>query len=48
MGSTDRGLSPGGQLIGWLALAALAGVVAAIGPACKAIRTKVLGAIAYE
>ncbi len=39
---------PTGQLLTWLVVAALAGVVAAIGPARKASRMKVLDAIAYE
>jgi putative ABC transport system permease protein len=39
---------PSGQLLAWLILAAVAGVIAAIGPARKASRMKVLDAIAYE
>ena len=39
---------PIGQLIGLLVLAALAGVLAAIGPARRASRLDVLEALAYE
>lgn len=48
----DDGLAsfaiPYGQLVVWVALAALAGVVAAIGPARKASRLDILRAISYE
>ncbi len=48
----DEGLGtfalPGTQLAVWFALAAAAGVIAAVGPARKASRMKVLDAIAYE
>ncbi|MDH5292605.1 MAG: FtsX-like permease family protein [Acidimicrobiia bacterium] len=48
----DDGLSsfalPAGQLGLWLALAALAGVIAAAGPARKAAKMNVLSAISYE
>ncbi len=39
---------PAVQLAAWLAVAALAGIVAAIGPARGASKMKVLEAIAYE
>ena len=39
---------PGSQLVVWLLLAVAAGVVAAIGPARKASRMRILEAIAYE
>ncbi len=39
---------PAGQLLTWLALAAVAGVVAAAGPARTASRMNVLDAISYE
>jgi putative ABC transport system permease protein len=39
---------PIGQLIGLLVLAAIAGVLAAIGPARRASRLDVLEALAYE
>ncbi len=39
---------PGVQLVVWLLVAALAGVIAAIGPARKASRMRILEAIAYE
>jgi putative ABC transport system permease protein len=39
---------PGGQLIIWLMAAAIAGVLASIGPARKASRLNVLRAISYE
>lgn len=51
-GLADQGLGsftlPGGQLAVWLAVSAVAGVVAAIFPARKASRLDVLQAIAYE
>ncbi len=43
-----RALDPGGPLVLMLVLAALAGVVAAIGPARRASRLDVLEALAYE
>ena len=39
---------PVGQLLVWLALAAVAGVIAAVGPARTASKMNVLEAIAYE
>jgi putative ABC transport system permease protein len=39
---------PTGQLVVWLVVAALAGVLAAVGPARKASRLDVLKAISYE
>jgi putative ABC transport system permease protein len=39
---------PAGQLVIWLVVAALAGVLAAVGPARKASRLDVLKAISYE
>lgn len=39
---------PGSQLVVWLLVAVAAGVVAAIGPARKASRMRILEAIAYE
>ncbi|MDH5372541.1 MAG: FtsX-like permease family protein [Acidimicrobiia bacterium] len=39
---------PGSQLAAWLLVAAVAGVLAAIGPARKASRMRILEAIAYE
>jgi putative ABC transport system permease protein len=39
---------PAGQLMVWLALAAVAGVVAAAGPARTASKMNVLEAISYE
>jgi len=48
----DEGLGsfalPGAQLILWLIVAAIAGLVASIGPARKAARLNVLAAISYE
>ena len=48
----DQGLGdlalPGGQLVAWIVLAALAGIIAAVGPALKAGRRRILDAIAYE
>lgn len=48
----DEGLGsftfPGGQLATWLVAAALAGVLASIGPARKAAKLDVLKAISYE
>jgi len=48
----DQGLGaftlPGGQLAAWIIVAALAGVIAAVGPARKAGRMRILDAIAYE
>jgi putative ABC transport system permease protein len=48
----DDGLAsfaiPFGQLGVWVALAALAGVIAAIGPARKASRLDILRAISYQ
>jgi putative ABC transport system permease protein len=48
----DQGLGdlalPGGQLVAWIVLAALAGIIAAVGPARKAGRMRILDAIAYE
>ena len=39
---------PGAQLAGWIVIAGVAGVIAAIGPARKASRMRILDAIAYE
>jgi len=48
----DEGLGsfalPGGQLVVWLLAAAVAGLVASLGPARKAARLNVLTAISYE
>ncbi len=39
---------PGGQLVMWLVVAGLAGVIASVGPARKAARLDVLRAISYQ
>jgi putative ABC transport system permease protein len=39
---------PGSQLAGWIVVSGVAGVIAAIGPARKASRMRILDAIAYE
>ena len=48
----DEGISnvvvPGGQLLTYVVLAGIAGVVAAVFPARRAARLDVLAAIAYE
>jgi putative ABC transport system permease protein len=39
---------PAGQLLIWLVVAAVAGLIASVGPARKAARLDVLKAISYE